>query len=679
MRPATILILLLLLFQLTMAEETKPPMESTWEHAAAFRFSKEYRNNSDRLKAISTQLNQLPTPYKGEPTASGGFLSHWLDSPEESVTISFRWPKPHQINAVSLLPLRLYLGKAGRLTENAYWPGKIEIKARSISDGQMRTITTLENTQLSILRSLPEIVNFESVNTNQIEITCTNLTKETSTPHYGAGFSEIFIFSDQDNLAPLAEVKTSPCREDKIVFSATYLTDVQTPLGLPELGPATPKGLGIYYQASSQILRKPYICEITFQENTDLDAVRLDPAIIHRPGQSFPVKFKIELLNTNNEVIGISDTYQHTTFTNPGLNPYIAHFAQTTVSGIRITVFEVSIPANKSHAIIQLSEITPMLHGIPIKPAANFNRSTVTPERLSQKFEDSDDRLNWTLPSVYDGMTHTGKVISHFEWVTKLALRQELLEEQQLLKLRQLEISQVSRATTTWSVSFLTLAIIAIATYITLRSRRRAKEQVQQMRERIASDLHDETGSSLAAIALHAGQLLSKNTNPSELTSLNAILRLSKESVFGLREVLHTTAPRVGREQDILAYMREVTGFILVDKEYTFDSTDFSSIKDISNPLIRRDLILFYKEALINSQKNSQCTAVNISISNKLSKLILVVDDNGVGMTPDQLARPRALRTLKQRADRLNGHLSINTEPGKGLRLVLTAPLHANN
>jgi len=56
------------------------------------------------------------------------------------------------------------------------------------------------------------------------------------------------------------------------------------------------------------------------------------------------------------------------------------------------------------------------------------------------------------------------------------------------------------------------------------------------MREQIACDLHDETGSSLAAIALHASKLRKRSVEGEEITSLNAILRLSKESVFGLRE-----------------------------------------------------------------------------------------------------------------------------------------------
>ncbi|BDS05914.1 hypothetical protein NT6N_09540 [Oceaniferula spumae] len=647
--------------------------EDTWEHSTALRFSQDYRENDKRLKVISEELEHLPSPYQGAPTATGGYLSYWRDTSDSFVRLNFRWNKSQRIDAIALLPLRLYLGDKGRVTENAYWPRDIEIKAHI--DGEIVSLARLTDTQRKIRGSLPEWVEFETITTNKIEIICTNLTKETSTPHYGAGFAEVFIFSDQANIAPRAIVNATRGREDKVIFSLPYLTNGQTPLGLPEIGPESPKGLGIYFPAGKTIPMQPYVCEITFDEDTLIDAVRLDPAIIHKAGQSFPIRFAIELLDHNGYTLQTSDTYKDVPFSNPGLNPTIAHFDETKVRGIRLTVYEADKPANRPNAIIQLSEITPMLHGTPILVPAGFHNSTTTPERESQKFEISDARLFWTLESVYDGMTQTGKVISHHEWIKGLALRQKLLEEQSSLEQMQSAIVAKTRATTLWGASLFTFGLITLAVGISIRSRKRALYEIQQMRERIASDLHDETGSSLAAISLHAGQLRSKSKSPDEHKNINAILRLSKESTFGLREVLHTTAPRVGRAQNITTYMRELAELILAGKRFTFDSSDFANKEGALTPQLRKDLILFYKEALSNCQKHAQCDEVKIILTYSRRLLVLKIEDNGVGMTPAQLARPRALRTLKQRADRLNGKLQIETTPDNGMKLKLRVPM----
>ncbi|MCP5538173.1 MAG: ATP-binding protein [Akkermansiaceae bacterium] len=645
----------------------------TWEHSTALRFSQDYREIDARLKAITRELQLLPSPYQGVPTATGGYLSHWLDTAEDRVILSFKWHQPHPVNSVALLPLRLYLGDKGKVTENAYWPGQIEIKANI--NGELVTLARVTDTQTTIRRSLPELIEFDTVATDNIKIVCTNLTKETATPHYGAGFAEIFIFSDQSNIAPRATVWGSKGREDMVIFSLDYLTNGQTPLGLPEIGPETPKGLGLYYGPGKHSLIHPYVCEITFDQDTLVDAVRLDPAIIHKPGQSFPVRFAIELLDPNGQVIQASNAYKNTAYTNPGLNPAIFHFKESKIRGVRLTIYEAANLGNRQNIIIQLSEITPMLHGVPILVPATFQNSTLTPKRKSQKFEPSDDQLFWTLASVYDGMTQTGKVISHHQWITGLAMRQKLLEEQASLKDRQTAILATTRATTLWSSSLLTSALILLAIFISIRSRRRAQLEIQKIRERIASDLHDETGSNLAAIVLHAGQLRAKSNKPDEHKSLNAILRLSKESVFGLREVLHTTAPRVGRAQNVLAYMRELAELVLADQKFTFDSSGFTNTEDCLSAQIRKDLILFYKEALSNCQKHAQCNEVKITLSNNTRQLTLSIEDDGIGMTPAQLARPRALRTLKQRANRLDGVLKIDSQPGKGLKLILQARL----
>lgn len=663
-------ILFLLLF-LTIEVRAK---EDTWEQATARRFSQAFRDNDARLKAIAGELAHLPNPYKGEPTGNSiGYLSPWQESSQAMVKLIFKWKQEREVSAVALLPLRTHLGNEGSTVENAYWPRSIRIYARKAN--KLILLSHITNSQQHIRQSLPELIEFQPITTTGIEIFCTDLPRRPTTPRNAAGFAEIFVFSGEENIAPRAELLSEGRREGYRVLSPDYLIDEQTPLGLPEQGPRTVKGLGLYDTTIGHILPEPVIFNMTFEEDVWVDAVRLDPVIINKPGQSFPLRYSIKLLDEGGLVLRSNHDYKEFPLINPGLNPHTAWLGRVKTRSIQITFFEAAKPTQEAHPTILLSEITPMFRGTPLLVPATLSGTSRLLERNSRIIDPSVGLLEWSLASVYDGMTQQGKVLSHYKWIKGLAMRQKLLEEQSSLEEGQRQITATTRSITLWSTSLLTLGLISLATIISIRSRTRARHAIQQVRESIASDLHDETGSSLAAIALHAGQLRAQTKDPSKLKSLSAILRLSKESGFGLREVLHTTAPRVGREQDIFNYMRELAELILAGKKFNFQSSNFPNNEDALSPQLRKDLILFYKEALSNSEKHSQCNEVKISLTYKKRLLIMKFEDDGVGMTEAQLARPRALRTLKQRANRLNGELEIESEPGKGLRLTLQAPL----
>lgn len=641
-------------------------------------FSQQYRDNHDRLKMLPAEIERLPSPYLGEPTGSGGYLASWLDSPEGVVTLTLRWQRDYAIDAIGLLPLRLYLGDEGGLIDNAYWPGSITISARI--GNRFVEIAQLNDTQRTIRKSLPEFVSFEAISTNEIKIVCTRLAKRIGAPQYAAGFAEVFVFSKNANIAPHSIVSSSGSRQGYRVLATDYLVDEQTPLGLPELkGDAPISGLGLLYTTFNQEYKLPYIFEVTFEEPLLMNAVRLDPVILHEVGQAFPIRFSIELIDGKGQVMQRDDRYRNEPFPNPGLNPYTAYFDRADVHAVRLTVFEASKPTPKSQPQIRISEMTPMLDGSPLLARARFDKSSPTPSHKSEIRDAAGAPIYSTLQSTYDGMTQTGEVITHREWIQGLSRLQKLLEEESITKEQQAESIKFFRSATLWSVSISVFLIIAVATYITIRGRIRAWREIQGMREQIASDLHDEAGSSLASIALRAAQLHAKSENSEDKKNLGAIYRLSKECLFGLREVLHTTAPRIGRAQNIVTYMKELAELILVDIPFTFDTSQFTHDKTALSPSVRKDLILFFKEALTNCQMHARCSHVRIALSNRDTEFTLIIEDNGIGITSEKLERPRTLRTLKQRADRLKGSLEINTEADTGLKLKLEAKLNGRH
>lgn len=641
-----------------------------WDRWIASRLLTSYRENQARLQSIHSALSTLPVTYGGEPTGSGGYITSWQRSAFNKTRLIFKWDNTLKVDAVALLPLRLYLGDEAGLTENAYWPGDIEIRAKV--DGEWVILAHLVDSQKDIRNSLPEFVTFAPITTTQLDIRFTDLPKRIGNNQYAGGFSEIFIFSGNANIAPRARLGVKSSREGYRVFSRDYLVDEQTPLGLPEIGPRTSGGLGLTIRTKERIHTPPITFELEYLEDQKIDGVRLDPAVIYKPGQAFPIRFTVELLDALNNVLQSDDTYRDTPFRNPGLNPYTVHFPETTARMVRLNFIESSQPTERSRPWIQLSEVTPLHEGTPLPRTARITNAMRTQPRIAPGLSDpSGIQLLWSDQSAYDGMTQSGKLLTHRIWLEGLNQRQRLLEEQKRLTATQATTLHKVRSYSSWITIGLILLIICGALYYTIHHRLKVRREMRDTRERIASDLHDDVGSNLGTINLHTEYLMDQIEEPELTDRLKAIFKLAKESTFGLREVLHTTAPRIGRAQNLLAHMEELTELSLFNIEYSLQ-LDPAINHVFSDPLLRKDLLLYYKEALYNIQHHAECSQVTISLQQSTDTIELIISDNGIGMTTAKLAANSTLRTLKLRANNLNGTLTIQSELNKGTTLRLT-------
>src|SRR5207249_9248928 len=88
-----------------------------------------------------------------------------------------------------------------------------------------------------------------------------------------------------------------------------------------------------------------------------------------------------------------------------------------------------------------------------------------------------------------------------------------------------------------------------------------------------------------------------------------------------------------------------------------------------------REILLVYRDALNNIKKHAKASHVVVKLSQDDSRLVLVVDDNGEGVsfvgrfTADELDRLR-LRpiSIKERSRTVGGGLTVESNPGHGAR-----------
>jgi len=83
------------------------------------------------------------------------------------------------------------------------------------------------------------------------------------------------------------------------------------------------------------------------------------------------------------------------------------------------------------------------------------------------------------------------------------------------------------------------------------------------------------------------------------------------------------------------------------------------------------------QEALANVRKHASAHHVTIQFGFYEGLLQLRIEDDGVGMNPDTARRAQGngLRNMRARARGLHGEFRLESAPGAGTRLSVTAPI----
>jgi len=83
------------------------------------------------------------------------------------------------------------------------------------------------------------------------------------------------------------------------------------------------------------------------------------------------------------------------------------------------------------------------------------------------------------------------------------------------------------------------------------------------------------------------------------------------------------------------------------------------------------------QEALQNAIKHSGAARVQVSLTGRAQALHLTVRDDGAGFNPEQalVGTGLGLTSMKERMKLVNGHVSIDSEPGRGTVIHARVPL----
>jgi ligand-binding sensor domain-containing protein/two-component sensor histidine kinase len=228
-----------------------------------------------------------------------------------------------------------------------------------------------------------------------------------------------------------------------------------------------------------------------------------------------------------------------------------------------------------------------------------------------------------------------------------------------------------------WFYAVIAIFIISIIFFI-YRQQINKLLAVEQLRTKVARDLHDDMGSVLSTINILSTMAKAKVANDPVKTSeyIGKISDNSQRMMEAMDDIVWSIKPMNDSMQKITARMREFATGILEAKDIELDFKVEEKVNDIKlNMEARRDFFLIFKEAVNNMAKYSYCSKCSIHISLHKQRLLLSVHDNGIGFDVSKADGGNGLSNMQKRAESLKGRVSVQSKPGKGTQVMLNMPV----
>ena len=235
-----------------------------------------------------------------------------------------------------------------------------------------------------------------------------------------------------------------------------------------------------------------------------------------------------------------------------------------------------------------------------------------------------------------------------------------------------------------WFIALVVLVFSGIV-YTIFRYRLARAIELERVRTRIATDLHDDIGSSLSQIAILSevvGQRVGKADSP-VAQPLSMIAGTSREMVDAMSDIVWAINPKQDHLSDLSHRMRRFASDIISARDIRFRFQAPADGKDVRlSTDLRREVYLIFKETVNNMVKHSDCTIADLSFQIESHWLMLKVSDNGCGFDTSATDNGdhngmggHGLGSMRKRAEALGGTYEIESQKDQGTTVTLRVPV----
>ncbi|MCF8412817.1 MAG: hypothetical protein K9G44_05340 [Melioribacteraceae bacterium] len=217
---------------------------------------------------------------------------------------------------------------------------------------------------------------------------------------------------------------------------------------------------------------------------------------------------------------------------------------------------------------------------------------------------------------------------------------------------------------TFWFYALISLFISTIAYWIhRLNLARRI--DLERLRLKIASDLHDDVGASLTQISLNA-DIINYEKNSEKIASRANFIREKSSSIIdSINDVIWSIDSRSDSLLNLCDRIQQVANNILESSDIRFEFQKEIQNENLKlNAEVKQNLFLICKEAINNALKYSKADKIRFHFHQSNKNLELHISDNGIGFEPEKVKRGNGLKNMKLRVETMKGKIDFKYSDG---------------
>ncbi len=204
--------------------------------------------------------------------------------------------------------------------------------------------------------------------------------------------------------------------------------------------------------------------------------------------------------------------------------------------------------------------------------------------------------------------------------------------------------------------------------------------EMEKVRLGIASNLHDDLGSTLSSISIYSEAVknsLLQNKNEQVMDLMDKIGSSARDTVSNMSDIVWAINPLNDDGTKLFNRMESFASPLLNSKSISlkFDVDEELHSVNFKMP-VRQNLFLIFKEVIINAAKYSESQNILVHFSKTDSEMRMNVIDDGNGFDINKPKEGNGLRNMKARAIELSGTIDIDTSQ-KGTTVTLQFPVES--
>jgi signal transduction histidine kinase len=199
---------------------------------------------------------------------------------------------------------------------------------------------------------------------------------------------------------------------------------------------------------------------------------------------------------------------------------------------------------------------------------------------------------------------------------------------------------------------------------------------VQQERQRISAEMHDDIGASLSGIRLLTEMTRHKVHDGELYGEVDKIHHSITEIAAKMKEVIWSLNSENDQLEHLVYYMRQQAFQLFENSSIHLQVQVPQQIAPVEvNGERRRHIYLAVKEALHNCIKHSSATSCSMNIIIREADMHILVKDDGVGIGSSH-SLGNGLLNMKKRMEAVKGYFHLENGKGTAIKFVIPITLH---